>query len=235
MLWLEPARGANPRSSAVPWTLLLVAMLVATGPAAAQTTVTTAAIEPMDTSSLGTGPYSRMSTLLEKTIFKVDVLTLEVWLGAEDTRQLEGLVEGRRRTDALADSIAEVAIHSKDALVSSRFERGVSLDQFLGGIDDNLRLVMSAGLISDADYERITEELPRWYAFLAERGIHDGDRQRYRIRGDSLRTQYWAASGELLLDQTDVGASARLAVLGGYYVRGSDFRKGLIKSLFPND
>ena len=235
MLWLEPARGANPRSSAVPWTLLLVAMLVATGPAAAQTTVATAAVEPMDTSSLGTGPYSRMSTLLEKTIFKVDVLTLEVWLGAEDTRQLEGLVEGRRRTDALADSIAEVAIHSKDALVSSRFERGVSLDQFLGGIDDNLRLVRKADLISSADYERITEELPRWYAFLAERGIHDGDRQRYRIRGDSLRTQYWAASGELLLDQTDVGASARLAVLGGYYVRGSDFRKGLIKSLFPND
>ncbi len=235
MLWLEPVRRANPRSSAVPWTLVLVAMLVATGPAAAQTTVTTAAIEPMDTSSLGTGPYSRMSTLLEKTIFKVDVLTLEVWLGAEDTRQLEGLVEGRRRTDALADSIAEVAIHSKDALVSSRFERRVSLDQFLDGIDDNMRLVRSAGLISEADYERITEGLPRWYAFLAERGIHDGDRQRYRIRGDSLRTQYWAASGELLLDQTDVAASAPLAVLGGYYVRGSDFRKGLIKSLFPND
>ena len=235
MLWPEPARGANPRSSAVPWTLVFVAMLVATGPAAAQTTVTTAAIEPMDTSSLGTGPYSRMTTLLEKTIFKVDVLTLEVWLGAEDTRQLEGLVGGRRHSDELADSIAEVAIHSKDALVSSRFERQVSLDQFLDGADDNMRLVRSAGLISDADYERITEGLPRWYAFLAERGIHDGDRQRYRIRGDSLRTQYWAASGELLLDQTDVGASARLAVLGGYYVRGSDFRKGLIKSLFPND
>ena len=128
MLWLEPIRGANPRSSAGPWTLVLVAMLVATGPAAAQTTVTTAAIEPMDTSSLGTGPYSRMTTLLEKTIFKVDVLTLEVWLSAEDTRQLEGLVGGRRHSDELADSIAEVAIHSKDALVSSRFERRVSLD-----------------------------------------------------------------------------------------------------------
>jgi hypothetical protein len=39
-------------------------------------------------------------------------------------------------------------------------------------------------------------------------------------------------SGELLLDQTDAGSSPRLSVLGSYFVRGSEFREGLIGSLF---
>ncbi len=49
-----------------------------------------------------------------------------------------------------------------------------------------------------------------------------------------LRSQYRSAAGEVLLDQTDVGAERRLSVLGSYFVRKSDFRDGLIKSVLSD-
>lgn len=211
-----------------------ILLLIACPPAAAQ--ASGAASPAMDTLSVGRSPYSRMRTLLEKTIFKVDVLTLDVHLGDEDAQRIERLLAGGRRySRELADSIAAVAIYSRDAWLRIEFLRNVSLRQFVDGIDDNLRHVPEAGIIERSDYEMITENLPRWFSFLRERGIHKGDQIHYRIRGDSLRTVYRAAGGEILLDQVDVGEERRLAVLGSYFVRKSDFRKGLIKSLFDSD
>jgi hypothetical protein len=178
------------------------------------------------------GAGVRMQTLLEKTIFKVDVLTLEVWLGEKATRRIEEIVAGSRYSSDVADGVAEVAINSEDALVRLEFERDVSFEQFLDGIDENLRHVPRAGVIAEADYQEISENLPRWFAFLAERGVHEGDEITYRIRGDSLRTRYVAADGRILLDQMDVGAAARLSVLGSYFVKESEFRRGLVSSLF---
>ncbi len=189
----------------------------------------------MDTLSLGRGTYSRMEALLEKTIFKVDVLTLEVRLGEKDARRVQALAAGRTYSKALADSIAEVAIHSQDAWAQIEFLRGASLKQFLDGIDDNLSRAWDAGIISEADYEMISKGLPRWFAFLEARRIRKGDRIRYRVLGDTLRTQYWAASGELLLDQVDVGPERRLAVLGSYFARRSEFREDLVRSLFERN
>ncbi|NIN71639.1 MAG: hypothetical protein GTO46_06860 [Gemmatimonadetes bacterium] len=176
----------------------------------------------------------RMYTLLEKTIFKVDVLTVEIWLGEEDARLLEGIIAGGRYSSDVADAVAEVAIYSEDALVRLEFVRDASFEQFLAGVDENLRLVPSAGIIPDADYQGISENLPRWFAFLAERGIHKGDKITYRIRRDTLHTRYLAADGQVLLDQTDVGSSAPLSVLGSYFVEKSEFRKGLVSSLFAS-
>jgi hypothetical protein len=78
----------------------------------------------------------------------------------------------------------------------------------------------------------ISEGIPRWFAFLKERRILNGDQIHYRVRGDTLRTVYLSVDGERALDQTDVGAERRLAVLGSYLAPESSFRKGLIKSLF---
>ena len=183
--------------------------------------------------SLPKEPYSSMRTLFEKTIFKVDVLTLDVRLGPEDARRVEDLVAGAEYSEALADSVAAVAIGSRNAWIRVRFERDVSLEQFLDGVEDNLEKARDAGIISAEDYRMISESMPVWYSFLEERRIRDGDRMYYRIRGDSLHTQYLGVDGELLLDQVDVGAERRLAVLGSYFVKGSDFRKGLIRSVFP--
>ncbi len=182
----------------------------------------------MDTTSLGGGPYARMHALLEKTIFKVDVLTLEVRFGTETSGRLEELIGDRSHSPDLADSVAAVAVQARDAWARIEFKRGVSLDQFVDGSLDNVRRAREQGIISSEDYETVYEGLPRWFAFLEERRIHRGDQIVYRIRGDTLRT----ASGEILLDQTDIGPERRLSVLGAYFARKSDFAKRLVKSLF---
>jgi hypothetical protein len=161
----------------------------------------------------------------------VDVLTVEVRFDSATAHALEAVARGRSYARPLADSIAAIATEARDALVRIEFQRNVSLRQFLDGVRDNLRKVRDAGLIGPADYDTITAGLPRWFAFLAERGIRDGDRILYRIRGDTLRTVFLAREGGVRLDQTDVGAERRRAVLGSYFVRGSDFRGGLLRSL----
>ncbi len=186
----------------------------------------------LDTASVGREPYAAMHTLLEKTIFKVDVLTLDVRFGSETAHRLERLVKSGRYSDSLADSIASVAIDARDAWARLRFKRGISLDQFLNGIRDNLTRALRAGIIDSASYATISEDLPVWYHFLADDGISKGDEMLYRIRGDTLHTAYRTAAGKVLLEQTDTGAERRLSLLGGYFAPKSDFRKGLIKSLF---
>lgn len=189
---------------------------------------------PVDTAELGRAPYSRMHMKLERTIFKADVLTLDVWLGQEDAARLGQLIRQRGYSNALADSVADVAIHSEDALVRIEFLRDVTLDQFLEGAEENLRHVLEAGIIGRSHHAIVVEGLPRWFGFLEERGIREGDQLLYRVRGDSLTTRYRAVGGELLLDQTDVGPDPRLAMLGSYFVRESEFSDGLIKSLFED-
>lgn len=203
-------------------------VLLAASPLAAQVALS----PPLDTASLGRGPYSRMSVLLEKTIFKVDVLTLDVHFGQSETRDLESLAAGNEYSASLADSIADVVIHSRDAFAEIAFERGISLDQFLDGIREDLGKARKAEIISGETYRHVTERLPVWFGFLRERGIKEDDRLFYRIRGDTLRTVFVSVEGEVPLDQVDVEASARRAVLGSYYAPGSSFRKGLIRSLF---
>lgn len=169
-----------------------------------------------------------MATVLEKTIFKVDVAWLEVWFAPDVLQRMRSLA-----ADANArgyDSIASVAIRATDALARLHFERDVRLDQFLDGLQGNARRARDAGIISDATYDDIVASSPGWYAFLEERGIRDGDEMLYRIRGDTLRTVFQTADGRILLDQRDVGPERRLAVLGGYLAPGSDFRRGLVES-----
>jgi hypothetical protein len=120
----------------------VVAMTLIAAPLAlAQDGSTAQPAVSMDTASLGSGPYSRMHLLLEKTIFKVDVLTVEVWLGADDVRRIEQFAGDRPDRSELADSIAEIAIHSQDALVQVEFVRDIMLEQFLEGVQENLSLV----------------------------------------------------------------------------------------------
>lgn len=176
-----------------------------------------------------------MHMLLEKTLFRVDVLTLDVRLGRRETRRLETFVGGDRPAGGARrvwrDSVAAVALAAHDAWARIEFQRNVSLDQFLDGVRENLRQATRAGVIEPRAYRSISDDLPRWYAFLARRGIHSGDSMYYRVRGDSLHTVYVGDDGATLLDQVDVGPERRLSVLGGYFARGSDFRDGLVDSL----
>lgn len=200
-------------------------ILAAVGPLRAQS-------PPVDTTSLATGPYATMCTLLEKTIFRVDVLTLTVRFGPGATDRLRSLAADADDGSAARDSIADVAIHAEDVWARIRFKRTVSLEQFVHATRANLHRAAEAGILTAGDAERIGRALPRWYAFLEDRKIREGDEILYRIRGDTLRSLFRTAEGNVLLDQTDVGPERPLSVLGGYLAPGSDFRDGLLRSLF---
>lgn len=186
----------------------------------------------IDAAGLGTGPQARLQMLLEKTLFRVDVLDLEVRLGDRAAADLATLLgsSGDLDPETLRDSVASIALGAREALARLDFRRDVGLDRFLDGIRENLRRATRAGIVTPSTYRTISESLPRWYSFLEGRGIRSGDRMIQRVSGDTLRTVYLAAAGETMLDQVDVGSARRLAVLGGYFAPGSDFREGLVDS-----
>ncbi len=177
-------------------------------------------------------PYGSMSTLLEKSIFKVDVLTLEVRVDQGTSRLLGDVARGREYSDEVADSIAAIAIAAPEVLAQITFVREISLDQFLDGTDRDMRRAVDAHWLEQQDYERIKQSLPQWFAFLEERRLLKGDEITYHIRGDSLTTVYRGVDGTVLLAQTDVGQGARESVLGTYFAPKSSFRSGLVRSLF---
>ena len=181
------------------------------------------------------GPFSEMSALLEKTLFKVDVLTLQVRVSEETAAELARLVRGRKYSNELADSAAALVLRERDAWARIEFQRSVSLNQLVDGIRDNMKKAVEAGLLEEEDFATISAAMPVWFGFLEVEGTSKGDEILYRIRGDSLRTVYRTVGEEVLLDQVDVGPERRMAVLGSYFAPGSDFRKGLIRSLFRRD
>ncbi|MGK7312335.1 MAG: hypothetical protein ACN0LA_08840 [Candidatus Longimicrobiales bacterium M2_2A_002] len=180
-----------------------------------------------DTASLGVGPRARACMLMERTIFQVDVLTVDLRFGPDTADEIRRLVE----EGAGRDSIAAAAIHSQNAFARIRFVRDVGMDRFIEGVRTDLARVVDAGLIDRATFESVSANLPRWYSFLEDRGILEGDELLYRVRGDTLHSGYRTPSDEWLLRQTDVGPERRLAVLGSYLVEGSSFREGLLDSL----
>ncbi len=187
-----------------------------------------------DLGSLATGPFSRMSTLYEKSFlfFSIDVLSLEVRFGSEVAEKVKSLVQSGDEPSKFADSIADTALHAQDAFVHIRFLRDISLDRFIKEARESTKLVREAGIIDNPSYEHISKNLPIWYASLAKRGISEGDEMFYRIRGESLRSVYLGVDGTIYVDQESKGKLFPLAVLGGYFVEKSKFRKGLLQSLF---
>ena len=215
---------------------MVAVLLIAAPPSAAAQTAATATGTPpppsaFDTASLASGPQARGCMLLERTLFQVDVLTMELRLGPETAAEVRRLVE----TGASRDSIARAALRSRNAYARIEFVRDVGMDRFIDGVRSDLRKVAEAGLIDQPTLRRISDSLPRWYAFLAERGVRAGDALLYRVRGDTLHSGYRDPSGEWLLRQTDVGPERRRAVLGSYLVDGSSFREGLLDSLIRGD
>jgi hypothetical protein len=190
---------------------------------------------PVDTIGLADGPYAAASMRLEKTIFKVDVLRLEIRFTPASRDRIREAAVGAEATsgDERNFAIADAAAHSEGAWARIRFDRDIKLGQFVDAARESLSDARQAGYIDAAAEREIGANLPRWYAFLAERKIRKGDEMHYRIRGDTLRTVYLGRDGDILLDQVDVGPERVGSVLGGYFARGSDFREPLLRSLAP--
>lgn len=186
---------------------------------------------PFDTASLAHGPSARACMLMERTIFQVDVLTLDLRFGPETAERLQRQLE----RGAPRDSLARTAMESRNVFARLEFLRDLGMDRFLDGVRADLRTTVRAGLIDQETFEEVSTGLPRWYGFLEERGVREGDQVLYRIRGDTLVSGYRSAQGEMLLQQTDVGPERRLSVLGSYLGEGSSFRERLLDSLMDRD
>ncbi len=182
--------------------------------------------------ALATGPYSEATALLEKTLFRIDIARLHLRFGPETAAELATLLEGRDRTSVLADSAAQVAMRSRNAWARLTFLRDVSFEQFLGGIRESVQAALKGGVVDSTFVRALSDSLPSWYAPLRGREVREGDRMTYRIRGDSLHTVVRTAEGRVLVDHRDADPQAPLSVLGGYFSPGSDFREGLLNSLF---
>lgn len=183
---------------------------------------------------------ARMSTKLERTILGIDVLGMEIRFGPPTSGHLDALSQDHRGEDefpeALTDSVAGIAMVSGNALVRIDLLRDVPLDRYLEEVRNNLRTAAESGVLPRSELETISGRMRPWFSFLEERGLQEGDRLAYRIRGDTVRTVYVGGEGRLLLDQTDPNAAdQRRAVLGGYLAEGVELREDLIRSLFSED
>lgn len=203
---------------------LLVGVLVFGGaPAGAQD-------PPFDTAEIVSSAH--MSALLDKTILGIDVLRVDIDFDRETASALRDLARRGDYSDELAHQIAARAYRADHAFVRARFQRDVSLDQFVDGARGSLRRAYEAGMINEEMYGAASRGLPRWFGALRERGFREGDRLLYRAHPHRLRTVIVDREGNELLDRTDLGVAPRLTLLGGYFAPGTDLREPLIRSLF---
>jgi hypothetical protein len=204
----------------------IVALVVLSGAIPAH-----AKVPDLQVDQLASGPYSRMHMLLEKTIFAVDVLTVEVTFDPATQQRFRGLVKRGSVPEELVGRIADAAVHADQVFIRLEFRRDVSLSRWVDAVRDSLEKAWRSGIVEEENFRRVSRNLPVWFRGIAERGFRTGDQILYRGYPDRLRTVLASAEGDVLLDQTDAGSAPREALLGGYFAPGTDFREPLVRSL----
>jgi len=176
-----------------------------------------------------------LHALLEKTIFRIDIVALELWLGPGAVRRAAPVLSSFAADDALPsaarDDLARAVARSRDARAVLTFQRDVDFERLLAGATGDLRRARDAGLLSPAGYDEVAAGLPRWLAPLQAEGLRAGDRFVQTVTGDTLRTVVERHGGEVVVDQTDVGPEHRHALLGSYLAPGSGLRDQLLDGL----
>lgn len=183
--------------------------------------------------ALGRGPFGHMKALLERTIFKVDVLTLDLCLDEPTSQALARAAGGGGEPER--QKVADLAVEADRALAVIGFHRDVSMDQFLGGIGDDHERAVEAGLLADSTRRALARDLPTWYAFLEERGVKKGDRIAYRFEPGSVRVTYVGVDGRTYLDRTSLGPERRASILGAYFAPGASLRERLLDSVLAGE
>jgi hypothetical protein len=188
----------------------------------------------LDTEALANGPYSRMRMLLEKTIFRIDVLTVDVRVGEQTRRRLEELSGSAAGAGLPVQQMAATIVEADQVLVTLEFERNVSFDRWLQGVRESLQKARDSRLIQEETFQNVRTSLPEWFGPLVERGFATGDRIVYRGYPDRMHTLVVTAAGDVIVDHTDEGSTPRRAMLAGYFAPGTDFREPLLESLSPS-
>jgi hypothetical protein len=179
------------------------------------------------------GAHSAMHMLLEKTVFNVDVLTVDVRVGRQVHRRLVDVIgPNKQYSEQLGERLAKVAIDADDALVEVGYLRDISFKQWMEGVIENLDRAEAAKLITKEIRQRAQERVPVAFAAIKERGYEHGDRLLYRVRADSVRMVVVSEKGKIYVDTTDIGTDAPRIVMASYFAPRSDFREPLLRSLF---
>lgn len=215
-------------------TFLLVGLLVAPVGAAGQVGALLEVGSSPWMSKLPASPNGTMGSKLERTILSVDILNLTLRLDPGTADRLTQAIAGiEKYDDDHEDSVAEIAIAPQEAVAEIVFMRGVNLDQFLDGVNDDMIKAVDVGWLGPEMFVTLRDSLPVWFSFLEERKIQNGDRLQYHVRADTIRTVFWGIDEEeMLLDQTDIGSQNVMALLGAYFAPKSSFRKELVESLW---
>ena len=186
---------------------------------------------PLFDARFGSKPYTQFDMVLEKTFLQVDVLRLTTMLEPKTSETLADIVSREIPQATKDEAIANFVISQDRAVVRSQFLREIPIDKFLEGVFKNLDLVQSRGFITKAQKDEIAKALPKAYSFLNERNIQKDDEMYYMIDGERFRIVYKSFDGKILLDQKETGAYRGKSVLASYFLKGSEFRKGLIASI----
>jgi|HubBroStandDraft_6_1064221.scaffolds.fasta_scaffold128588_2 hypothetical protein len=186
----------------------------------------------LDAPDLARGPCALMHMLLQKTVLKVNVATVDIRFDRPTQGRLAELVRDKPYSYPLDAQIASAAIGAARAVVQMQFVRDIPLNRWIGVVRDNLELAREAGLISADIERRVSEAIPQWFAPLRDRGYQKGDKLVYSVTPDTLRTAVVSAGGQTLLDLDEHEAGARKVVLASYFAPRSDTRELLIRSLW---
>jgi hypothetical protein len=189
------------------------------------------ALPSLSSSDLAQGPFSYMHMLLQKTLLKINVATIEVRVDKATQARLAAVSGGQAYSDALAQQLANVVIAAQRAVVQMQFKRDISLSRWMGVVRENLEQARKAGLVNADLEKKVGQGLPEWFAALKARGYEKGDRLIYAVGPDSLRTVVVAANGQVFVDRLEHEQGTRWVVLASYFAYGSEFREPLLRSL----
>jgi hypothetical protein len=186
-------------------------------------------------------PFARIQYKHERTFLKVDVIQLDVTVADEVGREVDRLVAAYHDVDsgpgapALEDSIADAYLRTPSADVSMLFLRSVSHRQFTGGRDDALEVMVGEDLLTEEEAEALTEDTDQMFAFLRSAPLRSGDKIRYTVRGDTVRTRVIWEDGTVALDEVRTTRRHRLYTMGSLFAPGAEFRNGLLRTILdPN-
>jgi len=190
-----------------------------------------AEVPSLSESGLASGALSSMHMMLEKTILKVDIATIDVKVGSGVQEKFKQVLGGKPNSPAAQAELAKVVLAADRAVIQLKFVRSVTLDQWIGGVRESLEAAEKAGLISAAVRKQVSEGLPVWFQPLKDRGYKEGDKVFYRIDSAGLRTVAVTREGQVVVDRADAGTDKSKIVLASYFAPGTDYRELLLSSL----
>ena len=180
------------------------------------------------------GPFccAQFEYLLERTIFKVDAVHLELTVRGDTPDRVARLVKEQPDPRSSSDSVAALYLAAEDAHVRMTFLRSFGLSRFLDANRDMMERLTRAGTLSDDEFLVLDSENAERFQVLAADGIRDGDRLEHQVRGDTVYTRYIDVTGAVRIEEARIGPEQRRVLMGSLFGPESGFRKGLLDLVF---